>query len=256
MRVSPPPTTERESSSGDRTADAAGVFVNKRIQEIFSEVPDTYELVNRVLTLGFDRFWRRRAAKLAVSLGGRRMIDVCSGTGETALYVKHYAGNGARIFAADFSSPMLRKAIAKKRSDAIVFLLSDVGQLPLIDNSFDVITISFATRNINLNREALLRCFREFRRILAPGGSFINLETSQPSSGLFRALVHFYVRLLVRPIGTALSGSKAGYRYLSRTIPRFYTMDQLRTLLIEAGFTEVNAEKLLFGVAAIHHAKK
>jgi demethylmenaquinone methyltransferase/2-methoxy-6-polyprenyl-1,4-benzoquinol methylase len=226
------------------------------IQNIFAEVPETYERVNHVLTLGLDILWRRRAARLAANRGGSRWIDVCSGTGETACYLERAAGNGTQVFAVDFSMPMLSKALDKPEARAIAFLLSDIRDLPFGDGVFDVVTISFATRNINLSRDVLTASFREFHRILKPGGLFINLETSQPPFLPMRALFHLYVKLFVKSVGAALSGSKTGYTYLSKTIPRFYPADDLSGILRAAGFADVRYRRQLMGVAAIHQAYK
>jgi demethylmenaquinone methyltransferase/2-methoxy-6-polyprenyl-1,4-benzoquinol methylase len=152
--------------------------------------------------------------------------------------------------------PMMEKALQKPESRGVLFSLADAGQLPFEDATFDLVTISFATRNLNTSRAHLLQCFREFHRVLKPGGRFVNLETSQPENGIMRKLVHSYVFLLVRPIGKFISGSGAGYSYLSRTIPRFYPAPELKELLLGAGFSEVSYDHLLVGVAAIHRAVK
>lgn len=231
-------------------------LANRPLREIFGEVAGTYERVNRVLTLGFDRPWRRAAAKRAARAGGTRWLDVCSGTGEMAENLSRRAAAAVEIIALDFSRPMLTLARAKSMARPVEFVLGDVKRLPFPDGTFDLLTISFATRNINLSREILAANFTEFRRVLRPGGRFVNLETSQPGSRIVRALFHSYVRLLVRRVGTKISGSRAGYAYLSTTIPRFYGADELTGILREAGFASVSCERLFFGAAAIHTAEK
>lgn len=229
--------------------------MTEKIRNIFTEVPHTYELVNHVLTLGMDIVWRRRAARMAVEDGGTHWIDVCSGTGEMAVYLQKLAKD-SQVYSADFTPAMLQKAAEKPKGRHIHFIISDVKALPIPDNSFDLITISFATRNINLNREALLKAFREFHRILKPGGRFVNLETSQPKSPLIRRIFHAYVKGLVLPVGSRISGSKPGYAYLAQTIPRFYEADELSAILSEAGFKNVLIKKMVFGIAAIHRSIK
>ena len=230
--------------------------MEKGVKKIFSEVPDTYELVNHVLTLGFDILWRRKAARIASADGGTLWMDICSGTGEMAANLNRAAGSGTIVISADFSRPMQSKAKEKKGNRNTLFTLTDAKALPFPDNTFDLITISFATRNINLNREILIKTFAEFNRVLKPDGRFINLETSQPGTKLIRRLVHFYVRTAVKPVGFFISGSKAGYAYLSSTIPRFYNAQELCEILYEAGFSKVEFIRLLFGTAAIHRAVK
>lgn len=230
--------------------------MNKGIQRVFSEVSNTYEVVNHVLTFGLDVVWRRKAAKVAAIGGGTRWMDMCSGTGQTAMYLRRLAGENTMVAAADFSLPMLRKATVKPEADRIAFILADARALPFRDGTFDLITISLATRNIYVHRESLVRCLREFYRILRPGGRFVNLETSQPPSRPVRRLFHLYVRLAVRHIGYIISGSRAGYAYLAHTIPRFYSADAFSDIVHQAGFGKVHFYPMTFGVAAIHKAVK
>ncbi len=230
--------------------------MNRGIQKVFLEVSHTYELVNHVLTCGMDILWRRKAAKVATMGGGTRWMDICSGTGEMAFNLKRLAKNKTMVIAADFCIPMICKAVSKLESNQICFVIADVNALPFHDETFDLVTISFATRNINVTRDILIQCFREINRILKPGGRFINLETSQPSSRLVRRLFHLYVRLAVKPLGYFISGSKAGYVYLSHTIPRFYNAEELTDILRHAEFVKINFNHMLFGVVAIHKAVK
>jgi demethylmenaquinone methyltransferase/2-methoxy-6-polyprenyl-1,4-benzoquinol methylase len=118
------------------------------------------------------------------------------------------------------------------------------------------VTISFATRNINVSKKILVERLKEFQRILKPGGRFVNLETSQPPSRLIRRIFHLYVRFTVNRLGSGISGSKAGYAYLAQTIPRFYYAGELAEIMRQAGFTRVSIHPMLFGVAAIHRGVK
>jgi demethylmenaquinone methyltransferase/2-methoxy-6-polyprenyl-1,4-benzoquinol methylase len=229
--------------------------INTGLQKIFDEVAPTYELVNRVLTLGLDRRWRKNAARAAVKNGGQLWLDVCSGTGEMAQNLARLASPGVKVVALDFSPAMLQKA-SKKPWERAAFVRADVKSLPFPSDRFDLITISFATRNINLSRDLLRDAFQEFRRVLKPGGRFVNLETSQPRSAIARKVFHLYVRAVVKPVGYGLSGSRAGYAYLASTIPRFYDAEDLSGLLRQAGFQTVGFRCLFFGAAAIHTAFK
>lgn len=230
--------------------------MNKGIQKVFANVPDTYELVNHILTFGFDILWRKKAARIAAGLGGVKWIDMCSGTGEMAVYLSRMAKDTARVFAADFSIPMLTKIASKPAGRKVTCIVSDVQTASFTDNTFDLITISFATRNINVNKQALLNCYREFYRILKPGGYFITVETSQPESTIIRNLFHLYVKLFVQPVGSLISGYKPGYAMLSKTIRAFYPAEGLADIMRTAGFDEVSYKKLLLGIAAIHKAYK
>lgn len=230
--------------------------MNTAIQKIFSEVPRTYELVNHILTGGLDILWRREGVHTAASGGGKRWIDLCTGTGETAAYLRRTAPEGVKVMGADFSRPMLAEAARKPEGKRIPFVVADVGCLPFRSGSFDVATISFATRNINLSRAKLTQTFGEFRRILGQNGRFINVETSQPPNRIIRSIVHAYIALFVKPLGMLISGSRQGYAYLASTIPRFYEADELSAILREAGFSDVTYKRMTLGVAAVHRAVK
>jgi len=226
------------------------------VQRIFSTVPATYELANHVLTFGMDVVWRRRAAGIASLSGGGHWVDVCTGTGEMAANLSRLAPEGTTIRAVDFSPAMMDEARKKPEARDIDFVTANMGALPFPNESIDLVTMSFAARNVNVSQEALCQGFSELYRVLAPGGRFVNLETSQPPLPLVRKCFHLYVRLFVRQVGSRISGSKAGYAYLSKTIPRFYPADVLADMLRNAGFSKVTFQRLLFGVAAIHQATK
>jgi demethylmenaquinone methyltransferase/2-methoxy-6-polyprenyl-1,4-benzoquinol methylase len=227
------------------------------VYKIYSpSVSRTYEMVNHMLTFGLDVLWRRKAARVAAASGGTRWADVCTGTGEMAVCLSRLAPLETTVHAVDLSVPMMDVARKKPEAQNIAFVVSDVKALEFPDNSLDLITIAFATRNINVNRDALIQTFAEFRRVLKPGGRFINLETSQPSSRLIRWLFHAYVKLFVKVVGGAISGSYSAYAYLRHTIPRFYPPEELRDIMCRAGFTNVTYRTLMFGVAAIHQGMK
>jgi demethylmenaquinone methyltransferase/2-methoxy-6-polyprenyl-1,4-benzoquinol methylase len=222
------------------------------LKTVFAEVAPTYERVNRILTLGLDSRWRRAAADAAAALGGSAWLDVCSGTGDMARELAVRALAGTRVAALDFCPPMLALAAARDPGRRILFALGNVRALPFPDASFDLITLSFATRNINLTPSVLVETFHEIRRVLKPGGALINLETSQPPLRAVRAVFRAYIAALVRPVGRLLSQSDAGYAYLSSTIPKFHDADSLRRVLLQAGFSRVSYRRLFLGAAAVH----
>ena len=226
------------------------------IQRVFSEVPETYELTNHILTLGLDIVWRKRAARIASMADGGQWVDICTGTGEMAAYLNRLSPNGTTICAIDFSLPMLEKAKRKPETERVNFVASDIKALPFPNESFDLVTMSFATRNINLNKDILIKSFAEFYRLLKPGGRFVNLETSRPPFSPIRMCFHLYVKLFVKSIGSRISGFRTAYAYLAKTIPRFYPPEELADIMRKAGFKKVTFQRHLFGVVAIHQGMK
>jgi demethylmenaquinone methyltransferase/2-methoxy-6-polyprenyl-1,4-benzoquinol methylase len=230
--------------------------MSKGLFRIFSEIAAQYELVNHILTFGLDIPWRKRAAQIAVADGGNLWLDVCSGTGEMAINIQKLAAPGTKIVLSDFSFPMVSIAKNKSELEKVSISLADSGKLPFLDNIFDLVVISFATRNITGNRERLMKFLKEFHRVLKPGGRFINLETSQPTSNPIRAAYRLYTQTAVKTIGRLVSGSRAGYSYLSLSVVRFFDAEKLAVILREAGFSRVVYRTMTRGVVAIHKAVK
>lgn len=225
--------------------------MNNPIQKMYQPIAASYERVNHLLTLGLDIGWRRKLIQLAAERGGEHWLDMCTGTGETAVGL--YRKTGAKITGVDFSPEML--AEARKKPERIEWIEAGADALPFPDNHFDGITLSFATRNLNENRAVLLSRFRELRRVLKPGGAFLMLETSQPKSRLIRLGFQLYVKWFVKPLGNRLSKTKGSYDFLSASMLHFYSAAELADLLREAGFEVQQIHPLLFGAAAIHECR-
>lgn len=225
------------------------------LQRVFGEIAPRYALINRVLTFGLDEWFRRRAARMAAAAPGGVWLDVCSGTGEFATLLGRVAPEGTLVVAADFSLPMLARAGLRPGS-AGRMVAARAAALPFPDDSLDLVAISFATRNVASSPEGLEATLREFHRVLRPGGRFVNLETSQPPSGLLRRVFHGYVGLVVPRVGGVLSGSRAGYAYLARSIMAFGDAATFSGLLRGAGFAEVGFRRLVSGAVAVHLARK
>ncbi len=226
------------------------------VQRIFSRIWKNYEIVNHLLTWGLDLIWRRRLVKNLPRKRRGWVLDICSGTGETAHLLWRRLGDGVRVVSLDFSFPMLKEGRRKRNFPRLYFLQGDAYHLPFPDNTFQAVSISFATRNIHLSPRALLEVFKEVRRVLKPGGEFIHLETTQPPLAWVRHLFHLYVKGVIRRLGGLISGYPPAYRYLSHTIPRFYPADKLGEFLRKANFSRVNFSYLTLGIVAIHRAIK
>jgi demethylmenaquinone methyltransferase / 2-methoxy-6-polyprenyl-1,4-benzoquinol methylase len=231
---------------------------NRPLQKMFSEVPDRYDLINRLFTLRFDERWRRRAAEECLSAGAARILDLCTGTGDLAVRLALNAGTRTSVFGVDFSMPMLTYARVKaERAGADVrFSAGDASELPFRDGSFGAIGIAFGFRNLTYRNPGRDRYLSEILRVLAPGGRFVIVESSQPRSRILRTLVHLYTKIGVSLIGGIVSGQRGAYKYLAYSAVNFYGPGELEELLRSAGFSTVIHRQLLWGVAAIHIAYK
>ncbi len=215
-----------------------------------------YGLANSLLTFGLDRWWRLRAARLARAAAPApgAVLDVCCGTGDFSLALKKAYGQGLALAGADLSAPML--SLAGKKLPGAEFTLAEAKELPFPDGKFGLVTISFATRNLNTGRVALLAALREFRRVLAPGGVFLQVETTRPANPLVWALMRLYVTSAIGLLNLLSPKSRSSYLFLRNTILNWYAAPEFDALLLEAGFSRISHKILCPGAVAVHLAIK
>ena len=242
------------------SADKGKPHNSRPLYHIFTRIPDRYDLINHVITLGMDNGWRRQAALTCLKDRPGRILDICCGTGDLAITIAQLAPYAPEISGADYSQPMLEIAKAKASSSAkgknIRFIVADVARLPFADNHFDCIGISFAFRNLTYKNPMTQSYLNEVLRVLKPGGKFVIVESSQPESPFIRFINHLYLRLWVFPSGYLLSGNKGAYRYLAESARHFYSAGEMQEFLLKAGFKQATAQKLFFDAAAVYTAEK
>ncbi|MBN1643379.1 MAG: ubiquinone/menaquinone biosynthesis methyltransferase [Dehalococcoidales bacterium] len=232
----------------------------KNLYDIFTAVPDKYDLINCIFTWGLDKKWRLEAARTCLETRPETILDLCCGTGDLSIRLAQLAAPDTSVTGLDYSQPMLEKAQEKTARLHLkkqpVFIKGDVADLPFPDGHFDCIGISFAFRNLTYKNPLTQRYLAEILRVLKPGGRFVIVESSQSSNLLIRKLDHLYLRTFVRWMGSLISGNKPAYTYLSESARKFYNAEELVDLLIKTGFRKVSVKKLLFGATAIHTAVK
>ena len=229
------------------------------LKKLFDAIPRRYDLVNRLFTWGLDQVWRRRAARLCLENDRPPVLDLCCGTGDLAIILARESGPGTSVTALDFSGPMLEAAVSKAALRApgrIGFVLGNAAELPFPDNTFGAAGIAFAFRNLTFRNPLRDRALDEIVRVLAPGGRFVIVESSQPANRAVRFFFRLYLYCVVNILGGLLSGDRGAYRYLARSARNFYGAEELVSLLLDAGFAHVRFTRLLFGAAAIHVAEK
>jgi len=222
---------------------------------MFGAIAPRYDLLNRVLSLGMDRSWRRLAVRELPRSGEARVLDLCSGTGDLAREIVRSRRAGL-VVCLDFSHPMLVRASAKlERGTAAtraVMVEADALRLPFGDGVFDGVTVAFGVRNF-ADRDAGLR---EVLRVLRPGGRFVVLEFSKPSGAGFARLYRAYLNRLLPRVGDRVSGRSGPYGYLARTIGEFPEPALLAAMLRQAGFAAAGFTPLTFGIVCVHTAVK
>ena len=230
------------------------------LHQIYDAIPHRYDLINRIMSLGLDQIWRRRAARECLAGNPGRVLDLCCGTGDLTMEICRISRDGTTVTGVDFSQPMLAVAEQKARSSGIspkpCFVYADAANLPFPEDNFNSIAISFAFRNLSYNNPLIEQYLAEVLRVLKPGGRLVIVETSQPKSRLIESLYHFYLRQIVCRLGAFISGNQEGYRYLSESAAGFYSPEELTDLLSRAGFSQVCFCRHLLGATSIHIATK
>jgi demethylmenaquinone methyltransferase/2-methoxy-6-polyprenyl-1,4-benzoquinol methylase len=211
------------------------------VRTMFDGISPVYDAMNRTMTLGLDRHWRRAAADAVVDYGDK-VLDACCGTGDLALDAKA-AGAGA-VTGLDFSPRMLERA--RTKSSEVEWVQGDLLALPFEDGTFDAATVGFGVRNL----DDLERGLRELRRVLRPGGRLAILEITQPR-GLVAPFYRLWFDRLVPLLGKLLPGGSA-YTYLPASVRRFPGPEDLGGLLGAAGFEDVRWRLFAGGIVALH----
>jgi len=215
-----------------------------------------YGTANSFLTLGLDRFWRAAAARTAHTAApdARSALDACCGTGDFLAALREACGPGLSLTGTDLSAAML--SLAGKKGTGAALALAEAKEQPFPDGAFDLVTISFATRNLNIDRQKMLAALKEFRRVLKPGGLFLNLETTRPQNPVLRYFMRLYVGTVIGLLNLVSPKSRASYTFLKTTILKFYGAREFSALLTEAGFTSPSYKILFPGAVAVHTAHR
>jgi demethylmenaquinone methyltransferase/2-methoxy-6-polyprenyl-1,4-benzoquinol methylase len=226
-----------------------------QVERMFSAIAPRYDLLNRVLSAGRDRVWRREAIRATALPRQGRLLDVCTGTADMALETARQFPD-ARIVGVDFSRPMISLGLAKVErahlKDRIQLQVAPAEALPFPDGSFDATTVAFGLRNL----PDRLRGLREMHRVLRPGGRAVILEFNTPISPLFRRVYLWYFHRILPWIGRLVSGHPSAYSYLPASVADFPSLDGLAAWMREAGFAEVTYRLLTGGIVAIHVGRK
>jgi demethylmenaquinone methyltransferase/2-methoxy-6-polyprenyl-1,4-benzoquinol methylase len=229
-----------------------------RIRAMFGNIAPRYDLLNHLLSLNIDRWWRARTTRLVPPvLDGSPILDVCTGTGDLALAYDRVAKGTLPIVGADFCMPMLtraqQKAAAINAGDRIRFLEADAQRLPFADDTFQLVTVAFGLRNVTDTDKGIA----EMVRVARPGGRVAILEFSKPRSFVFGGLYRFYFRTVLPRVGPMVSKSNdMAYDYLPRSVLEFPDGEALVKKLEAHGLTAVRFHPMTFGIATLYVATK
>ena len=226
----------------------------EQVTQMFDTISGNYDGLNRVISFGIDVKWRKKVLQLVKASNPKTILDIATGTGDLAILMAETMAE--KIIGLDISVGMLevskQKIASKKLSQKIEMMVGDSEKMPFEDNTFDAITVAFGIRNF----ENLEKGLAEILRVLKPNGTFVILETSNPTKSPFKQGYVFYTKNILPLIGKLFSKDNVAYGYLSESAAVFPFGEALNNILKKTGFINVVDMPQTFGVATIYSASK
>lgn len=228
-----------------------------RIAGMFDAIAPRYDLLNRLLSAGIDQRWRARAVRSLALTGRETLVDVCTGTADVALEAVGAGSRGAaRALGVDFAGAMLRlglrKVEARGLSGRVMLVHGDALRLPVSSRSADAATVAFGIRNVT---DAAAGC-AELARVLRPGGRLAILEFGVPHVPGLSAAYKWYFSSVLPRLGRLVSGHSGAYSYLPASVGSFTPPAEFASMLERAGFVDVRADPLTFGIVYLYSARR
>ncbi|CAA0209296.1 bifunctional demethylmenaquinone methyltransferase/2-methoxy-6-polyprenyl-1,4-benzoquinol methylase UbiE [Tenacibaculum maritimum] len=226
----------------------------EQVAKMFNNISKDYDGLNRVISFGIDISWRKKVVSLAGKNNPKKILDIATGTGDLAIMLAKT--NPDKIIGLDISEGMLevgkQKILNAKLADTIEMVVGDSENMPFDNDTFDAITVSFGVRNF----ENLDKGLKEIKRVLKPGGTFVVLETSNPTKFPFKQGYQFYTSFILPFIGKLFSKDKVAYSYLSESANSFPFGKEFNNILEKNGFKNAKNQPVTFGVASIYTSTK
>ena len=216
------------------------------VRGMFGRIAPRYDLLNHLLSMNIDRYWRARTVSRVSHILTRpdaRVLDICCGTGDLTLALQ--SRGRATVYGSDFCHPMMVAARRKVKSSLFE---ADALRLPVGGATLDLVTVAFGFRNLANYQHGL----KELWRILKPGGTAAILEFSTPPNPALAQLYGFYSRAILPAIGGLISGSKDAYTYLPESVRKFPAAGDLADQMRATGFSNVRFERMTAGIVALH----
>ena len=216
------------------------------IRDMFGRISGQYDLVNRLISLGQDRCWRRRLVNRAMLPKAGRLLDVGTGTGDIALEALSLDST-LRVTAVDFSFQMLTVGRSRKDGRRVLWCKADALQLPFPDAVFDAVASGYLIRNVHDAR----RAFEEQIRVVKPGGLVVCLDTVPVPNKITRLPVIFHLKIVIPLLGWLIVRDREAYSYLYKSTQAFMTPERLASTMKTAGLFNVSHQRFMFGTMVI-----
>lgn len=227
----------------------------RQVERMFDGIAGKYDRFNRMLSLGIDRSWRRKAIDSLRQDRPQRILDVATGTGDFAIMACRML-QPVSVTGTDISEGMMEvgreKVMKEGLSEKISFSREDSASFSFADESFDAVTVAFGVRNF----EDLDKCLSEMYRVLKKQGRMVILELSTPDKFPMKQLFSVYSKLVIPVAGKLFSKDKDAYEYLPQSISVFPQGEVMKEIITRAGFGEVKFRRLTFGICTLYLAVK
>ncbi len=234
----------------------ASAFNADEIAAMFDSIAARYDMMNRLLSLGRDSYWRQAAAKRLRASEPKDLLDIATGTADLLISCLRHNSSISRAVGVDISEKMLKIAEKKLKNGNFnsrsELVCASASRLPMQSNSFDAVVAGFGVRNFSDVAAAV----SEIWRVLRPGGNFVVIEFATPNSKLLRSLFNFYMGTVAPSLASLLSMNKNAYKYLNSSIKLFGFPEKFVDVLKFCDFCDIKVEKLNFGSVCLCTASK
>lgn len=217
------------------------------VREMFGRISGRYDLMNRLMTLGQDRYWRRQVVRKAALPKSGRFLDIGTGTGDIALEALR-RDPALCVTAVDFNSRMINVGRGRPGGQRILWCCADALKLPFADATFDAVTSGYLIRNVIDAR----RAFKEQMRVVKPGGRVVCLDTAPAPRNMLRPFILFHLKIVIPLLGFLVARNRAAYMYLPKSTQAFMTPDQLASVMMSVGLKDISYRRFMLGTMAIH----
>lgn len=228
---------------------------DQTVQRMFDRIAWRYDLLNRIISLRLDGWWRKKAVSAVVKSGDERILDLGAGTGELTFTAAKSLRAEGKIVGLDFSLKMIQVARAKQQSEGNTradFVQASALLPPFRDEVFDGVMTAFVLRNVSDLRLFFVQAFR----LLKPGGRLASLDMFPPSKGIFALLYSFYFYRFMPSVGGFLAKDRQAYQYLSDSVRQFVPPERISEMLEQCGFEKVTLQRFLSGAVCLHSGNK